>query len=75
MVQQNQMLVFMAVVIGIVRMTQADEIRSVQGSPIEQPNKFYVSNRAPLRTSPFVKLPIGSIVPRAIAFWPRPRQS
>src|SRR5262245_61665065 len=41
-----------------------DEARFVHGQALDRPNAHYVSNRAPLQTSPFVKLPIGSITPR-----------
>src|SRR5437016_1030901 len=64
MVRQKQLSCFLAVAIGIAHMARSEEIRYVQGPPMEQPNKFYVSNRAPLRISRFVKLPIGSIEPR-----------
>ncbi len=36
----------------------------VDALPLTQSNRFYVSNRAPLTPSPFVKLPIGSITPQ-----------
>jgi hypothetical protein len=41
----------------------ADSVRTVNHPPPDSINPFYVSNRAPLRPSAFVKLPIGSITP------------
>ena len=32
--------------------------------PMDGTNSYYISNRAPLSPSPFVKLPIGSIIPK-----------
>jgi len=43
---------------------RADEVGGVASPPPESSNAFYVSNRAPLRPSAFVKLPIESITPR-----------
>ncbi len=40
------------------------EFRAVDRPAVAGTNRFYVSNRAPLEPSPFVKLPIGSITPR-----------
>ncbi len=40
------------------------QLSVVDGPPVNASNAFYVSNRAPLEPSPFVKLPIGSITPR-----------
>src|SRR5688572_14365684 len=39
------------------------EVRVAQSPPLERTN-LYVSNRDPLRASPFVKLPTGAIVPK-----------
>jgi len=44
-------------------MTAAERINVVD-VPLSGTNNFYVSNRAPLAPSPFVKLPTGSITPR-----------
>jgi hypothetical protein len=41
-----------------------DEVRVVAAPPASARSALYVSNREPLAASPFVKLPIGSIVPR-----------
>lgn len=38
-------------------------VRSANAPPKDLSNKHYVSNRAPLAPSPFVKLPIGNITP------------
>jgi len=40
------------------------QVSSVNGPEIIGQNAFYTSNRAPLVESPFIKLPIGSIIPR-----------
>ena len=40
------------------------EVRVVNAPRTELSNRFYISNRQPLRPSAFVKLPIGSITPR-----------
>src|SRR5437868_3155757 len=40
------------------------EVRMVHAPPAEASNRHYVTNKPPLRASPFVKLPIGSIVPK-----------
>ncbi len=42
----------------------ADEVRVVDMPPTASRNSNYAGNRQPLAPSPFVKLPIGSIVPR-----------
>ena len=39
-------------------------VRSAKAPPANVSNKHYVTNRAPLRPSPFVRLPIGHIEPR-----------
>jgi len=41
------------------------KVYSVRTPPTDKRNDFYVSNRPPLQPSPFAKLPIGSITPRA----------
>src|SRR5579884_1760754 len=64
MIQRIHVLSGLVGLIGLVGMVRAEEARSAEGPPIEQPNKFYVSNRQPLHTNPFVKLPIGSIEPK-----------
>jgi len=43
---------------------RAEEVRTVKAPPTNAVNEFYVSNREPLLPSAFIKLPIGSIVPR-----------
>ncbi|HEX4797373.1 MAG TPA: beta-L-arabinofuranosidase domain-containing protein [Humisphaera sp.] len=40
------------------------ELKQVASPPVDKPNSHYVSNRAPLAVSPFVKLPIGQIKAR-----------
>jgi hypothetical protein len=40
------------------------EVRVVSSPPKDASNAHYVSNRAPLRPSPFAKLPIGQVVPQ-----------
>ena len=42
----------------------AQQIRSVAAPPTDHSTTLYVTNRAPLASSPFVKLPIGSITPK-----------
>jgi len=42
----------------------SDEVRAVKQPPTNAANDLYVSNREPLQPSAFIKLPIGSIVPR-----------
>ena len=42
----------------------AGEARVVDVPPAVATNPFYISNRAPLQSSPLLKLPIGSIEPR-----------
>ena len=41
----------------------ADSVRDVDRPPTDSHNRFYVSNRAPLRPTALVKLPVGGIVP------------
>jgi hypothetical protein len=41
----------------------ADNVRTVDRPPVAGRNRFYVSNRDPLRPNAFVKLPVGSITP------------
>jgi len=41
-----------------------ESVRSARTPPTDASNKHYVSNRPPLKPSPFVKLPIGSIKPK-----------
>ena len=43
----------------------AKDVSFVPRPPTGQTNSFYVSNKAPLEPSPFLKLPIGSIVPKS----------
>jgi hypothetical protein len=43
---------------------EGTHITTVKSPPADRSNKHYVSNREPLRPSPFVKLPIGSITPK-----------
>jgi len=43
---------------------EAMTVRGVSGPDAALRNQHYVSNRAPLAPSPFVKLPIGAITPR-----------
>src|SRR5437660_10283832 len=42
----------------------ADEIRSVMSPPTDRSTSLYPANREPLAKSPFVKLPIGAVVPK-----------
>jgi hypothetical protein len=42
----------------------ADQVKTVETPPVSSVNSYYAANRAPLASSPFVKLPIGSITPR-----------
>lgn len=42
----------------------AAQVEVVQTPPVSVTNHFYVANRPPLTSSPFIKLPIGSITPR-----------
>ena len=42
----------------------AEPVRTTDRPPTGQRNKYYVSNREPLRPSAFVKLPVGSITPQ-----------
>lgn len=42
----------------------ADAVRNVERPPTDARNRFYISNRDPLRPSAFVKLPVGSIIPQ-----------
>jgi hypothetical protein len=41
----------------------AGEVAFVERPELEPPNQFYTGNRAPLKPSPLVKLPIGAIRP------------
>ena len=43
---------------------QDQSVRAVKSPPSDVSNKYYVGNRAPLKPSPFVKLPIGHVEPR-----------
>jgi hypothetical protein len=43
---------------------EPDRINALDRVPADAPNRFYVSNRAPLAASPLAKLPIGSITPQ-----------
>ena len=40
-----------------------DRVESVKQVPAAAPDEHYISNRAPLATSPLVKLPVGAIRP------------
>src|SRR3954452_15457168 len=42
----------------------ADGVAVVEHPPTASRGRFYVGNRAPLRATPFVKLPVGSIKPQ-----------
>ena len=64
MVRKLQSVAWAILLVSMSSAARSDEARAVQGPPIDQPNRFYVSNRQPLRVSPFVKLPIGSIEPK-----------
>ena len=44
-------------------LAQSGEVRVVDGPDMTGVNRHYIANRAPLAPSPFVKLPIGAIVP------------
>jgi hypothetical protein len=60
-------LISAVVLIGFSGMARGDDTvtaRYSRGPATDASNKHYVSNRAPLPTSPFVKLPIGNITPR-----------
>ncbi|HZL34594.1 MAG TPA: beta-L-arabinofuranosidase domain-containing protein [Tepidisphaeraceae bacterium] len=39
-------------------------MHAISAPPIDAPSRLYVSNRAPLRVSPFVQLPTGAIAPK-----------
>ena len=39
-------------------------VRAAKAPPADASNKHYITNRAPLKPSPFVKLPIGHVEPR-----------
>src|SRR4030095_3619360 len=39
-------------------------VRTAKALPADKSNKHYPTNRAPLRASPFVRLPIGHVEPR-----------
>src|SRR5437764_277694 len=43
---------------------QEQSVRATKAPPSDVSNKYYVGNRAPLKPSPFVKLPIGHVEPR-----------
>ncbi len=43
---------------------QEAQVSCVNAPPLDRANAHYVSNKAPLAPSPFVKLPIGAITPR-----------
>jgi hypothetical protein len=40
------------------------DVRVIESPPVTSTNPFFVGNRPPLLPSPFLKLPIGSIVPK-----------
>ena len=50
--------------VASVAAAQHSEVRGLQGPLTDTANRFYVTNRPPLRPSAFVKLPIGSITPK-----------
>ena len=50
--------------IGCAQSRKSTELRAVASPPTAGTEALYVSNRAPLLPSPFVKLPIGSITPK-----------
>ena len=43
--------------------TTPTEVTNVDMPDVTQSNKHYVGNRTPLLTTPFIKLPVGSIEP------------
>lgn len=53
----------LVVVAGGLRAGAEDQVRVVDRPPEGSRNRFYTSNRPPLRPSGFVKLPIGNITP------------
>ena len=59
-------LIVLGTLLGIVSVARAQDagVRAAKAPPTTTSNKHYVSNRAPLKPSPFVKLPIGHVEPR-----------
>ncbi len=59
------MLAMWAMVAAITPVSAEGAVRTVEHPPLDTRNSHYVHNRAPLRASPLLKLPIGSIKPKS----------
>ena len=62
--QANVGVVLIGLAIGGAMSAVADSLTVVEAPPLGGTNRFYGGNRPPLEPSPFIKLPIGSIVPQ-----------
>lgn len=62
----RKLLAFVATVTTLASVASAQDagVRAAKAPPANASNKHYISNRAPLKPSPFVRLPIGHVEPR-----------
>jgi len=63
-IYQLSVVICLCLLPSTLRADDAVELKQVEAPPSDTSNRFYVSNRPPLATSPLVKLPIGAIQPK-----------